>query len=146
MSKEHCEKIRISTMAILDGEKPLLLADEVDEHTRSCAHCRRELEQQKQTAALLHGQTRRVFAEDLWPTVAASIEPLSKPNHPRELPLFVMLGLFLLAYKIIGVLPGFHASVLTKLVPLVIVFVFFSLLKQNPLTINQNLRPEGDTR
>jgi predicted anti-sigma-YlaC factor YlaD len=146
MSEEFCEKVRISAMAILDGEKPTLPANEVDEHIRSCADCQRAVEQQGQTAGLLAGQSRRVFAEDVWPKVAVSIEASARPKHLREVFLFVLLGVFLLAYKVIEVLPGIATGVAIKLAPLVVVFVFFCLLRQNPFAINQNLRLEGDTQ
>jgi anti-sigma factor RsiW len=146
MSKELCEKVRISAMAILDGENPPLPANETNAHIEHCPDCRHELEQQKQTVGLLASQSRRVFAEDIWPQVATSIEGLSKPKHPREPVLFLMLCLFLLAYKIIEVLPGLNVGVVMKLAPLAVVLMFFSLLKQNPLEINQSLRLEGDTK
>ena len=146
MSKEFCEKVRISAMTILDGEEPILSVNEVNEHIEHCADCRHELEQQKQVDAILHGQSRRTFAENVWPTVAARIEQSAKPNRLSELLLFVSLGIFLLAYKIIEVLPGITHSVTIKLVPLAIVFVFFRVLKQNPLEIRPNLRLEGNTK
>ena len=146
MNREYCEKVRISAMAILDGEVPLLSENQVNEHLASCADCCRELEQQKQAARLLDGQSRRVFAEDLWPRMAVAIEKLTaKPKHLRELHFFVMLSLFLLGYKIVEVLPGISIGVLFKLLPLGVVFVFFGLLKQNPIEISQSLRLEGDT-
>jgi predicted anti-sigma-YlaC factor YlaD len=157
MSKKYCEKIRISKMAILDGEEPLLSAKQVNEHLESCSECRLMLEQQKQAAELLDGQTRRVFDEDVWSAVAISIKKLvsverravaglAKPKRLQHTHLFIMLGLFLIAYKIIEVLPGLNISVAIKLVPLAVAFVFFNLIKQNPFVINQNLRYEGDTR
>jgi predicted anti-sigma-YlaC factor YlaD len=146
MSKEFCEKVRISAMTILDGEEPILSVNEVNEHIEHCADCRHELEQQKQVDAILHGQNRRTFAENVWPTIAARIERSAKPNRLSELLLFVLLGIFLLAYKIIEVLPGITPSVTIKLVPLAIVFVFFRVLKQNPLEIRPNLRLEGNTK
>lgn len=146
MSKEFCEKVRISAMAILDGEKPILPANEVNEHIRCCADCQRALEQQKQTMDLLASQTRLAFAEDVWPKVAASIEATAKPKYTTKVLLFALLGLFLFACKIVEVLPGTAAGVTIKLAPLVVLFVFFYLLKENPLTINRNLNVEGDIK
>lgn len=146
MSKDFCEKVRISAMAILDGEEPPLSARQVNEHLESCVECRHELEEQRLAAGLLNGKSRRVFAEDVWPRVADCIEAKAEPKHPGELPLLVTLSILLVAYKILEVLPGVDAGVIIKLVPLVAVLVFFSLLKQNPLTISQNLRLEGDTK
>ncbi|MHC4645933.1 MAG: zf-HC2 domain-containing protein [Planctomycetota bacterium] len=56
MTEEYCQKVRISAMAILDGEAPLLSAGEIAEHAESCADCRQELERQKQVLGLLNEQ------------------------------------------------------------------------------------------
>ena len=146
MSKDYCEQVQISVMAISDGEESPLLANEVNEHIKSCADCRHALEQQKQVVAFLAGQSRRVCAEDVWPKVAASIEATAKAERTTEVLLFALLGLLLFACKIIEVLPGIAAGVAIKLAPLVVVFVFFRLLKENPLTINRNLNVEGDIK
>jgi predicted anti-sigma-YlaC factor YlaD len=147
MNKEYCEKIQVSAMAILDGEVPQLSAKQVSEHLQLCADCRYELEQQKQAVELLDGHSRRVFTEDVWSGIAVAIEESrARPKQRQELRPFVMLCLFLLTYKFIEVLPGFTPGVAAKLMPLIVVSVFFGLLKQNPFVISQNLRLQGDTR
>jgi predicted anti-sigma-YlaC factor YlaD len=147
MNKEYCEKIRISAMAILDGEVPQLPEKDINKHLESCADCRLELEQQKQAAGLLDGQNRRVFTEDISPRVAAAVEAAEAgPKQPANVPAFVIFCLFLIAYKIIEVLPAVTPGVVIKMMPLLVILLFFSLLKQNPFTINQNLRLEGDIR
>jgi hypothetical protein len=52
---------------------------------------------------------------------------------------FVVLCLFLLTHKIIEVLPSVTAGVATKLAPVVVLILFFALIKQNPFKINPNL-------
>lgn len=147
MNKEYCEKIQVSAMAILDGEAPQLSEKDINKHLESCADCRLELEQQKQAAGLLNGQGRRVFNEDISFGIAAAIEaPEAGPKQPANVPAFVILCLFLLVYKIIEVLPAVTPGVVIKMMPLLVILLFFSLLKQNPFTINQNLRLEGDIR
>ncbi|MHC4790338.1 MAG: zf-HC2 domain-containing protein [Planctomycetota bacterium] len=147
MNKEYCEKVRISAMAILDGEVPQLSSEELNEHIQSCAHCRHELEQQKVVIGLLSEQSRRLFSDDIWSRIAAGIaQSRAKQKVGKELLPLAVLGLILLIYKIIEVLPGFTPGLFVKLMPLVPVFVFFCLLKQNPFKINQNLRLEGDIR
>ena len=147
MNKEYCEKIQVSAMAILDGEAPQLPEKDINKHLESCADCRLELEQQKQAAGLLDGQNRRIFAEDISSRIAVAIEEAEAgPKQPANVPAFVILCLFLLAYKIIEVLPAVTPGVALKMMPLLVILLFFSLLKQNPFTINQNLRLEGDIR
>ena len=131
----------MSAMAILDGEEPQLSAKEINEHLQSCADCRHELELQKDIAKLLGNQNRRSFTEDICSRIAAVIQESEARRYAgQKLWPFVVLGLILLGYKIIEVLPGVTAGLVIKSTPLVVIIVFFSLLKQNPFKINQNLR------
>ena len=57
---------------------------------------------------------------------------------------FIILGLILLVYKVIEVLPSFTPSLIIKLTPVILVFVFFGLLKENPFKVNQNLKLKGN--
>jgi len=154
MNKNYCQKIRISAMAILDGEEPQLSAEKINEHLQSCADCRHELERQKQIVNLLGKQKRREFqlpnSNYRIPITEISAGRLTAENRKSKienssLP-FVALGLILFTYKIIEVLPGVTAGLAIKSIPLVVIIVFFSLLKQNPFKINQNLTLEGDIR
>ena len=147
MNKEYCEKVRISAMAISDGEQPLLSELQIKEHIESCADCRLELEQQKYAMELLSGQERRPYDIDVWSGIETVIEQSAVRTKPRmQLWLFAALGLVLFACKIIEVLPVFAPGVIFKLMSLVIVFVFFILLGQNPFIINQNLTLKGDIK
>ena len=147
MNKEYCEKIRISAMAIFDGEQPLLSERQIKEHIESCEVCRAELEGQKSAAELLDGRSRRSFDFDVWPGVEAAVEQsAARPKHRLQSRLFVSLGLVLLACKIIEVLPVFTPGIVFKLMSLAIIFVFFILLGQNPFAINQNLILKGDLK
>ena len=147
MVSEYCEKIRISAMAIRDGETPPLSEQEVSKHLESCADCRLEIDQQKQAMALLDGRSRRVFAQDVWPEIAAAVEATkARPRQPASVLPFVILCLFLLTHKIIEVLPSVTAGVMIKLAPVAVLVLFFTLIKQNPFEINQNLKLQGDTK
>jgi hypothetical protein len=97
---------------------------------------------------LLSKQNRRSFTEDVSSRIAVAVEESGrvcfahqKRNGQRLWP-FVALCLILLTYKIIEVLPGVTAGLIIKLITLVIIFVFFCLLKQNPFKIKQNLTLE----
>ena len=147
MNKEYCEKVRISIMAISDGERPLLSELQIKEHIESCEDCRFELEQQKYAIELLDGQIRRPYNINVWSGIKTVIgQSAIRPKHSLQLWLFAALGLILFAYKIIEVLPVFTPGVIFKLMSLVIVFVFFVLLGQNPFAINQNLILKGDLK
>ncbi len=147
MNKEYCEKVRISIMAILDGERPLLSELQIKEHIESCADCRLELEQREYATDLLDGQKRRPYDIDVWSGIEPVIEQSAiLPKHSLQLWLFAALGLILIACRIIEVLPAFTPGVIFKLMSLVIVFVFFVLLGQNPFAINQNLILKGDSK
>ena len=147
MNKEYCERIRISAMALRDGESAPLSEQEISKHLESCANCRLEIDQQKQAIELLDGRSRRVFAHDVWPEIAAAMEGTNgRFEQPASAIPFVILCLFLLIHKTIEVLPSVTAGVTIKLIPVVVLVLFFGLIKQNPFEINPNLRLQGDTK
>jgi predicted anti-sigma-YlaC factor YlaD len=147
MMSERCEKVRLAAMAALDGETPPLSEQEIHEHLATCAACRAEVEQLQQVLAPLNRQKPRVFAEDVWPGVEAALREQAAPAQPRrEAYVFVVLGLFLLACKVLGVLPELGGNWLPKALPLVAALVLFGVLKQNPFHITGNLKLEGDLR
>jgi anti-sigma factor RsiW len=168
MNKEYCERIRISAMAIRDGESPPLAEQEVKKHLESCADCRLEIGRQEQAIDLLDGRSRRVFAQDVWPRLSPSLvrrvgqvgqvrqarpQGHARPEQSANALPFVILCLFLLAYKVVEVLPFVTAGVAVKLIPVGVLVLFFALLKQNPFEINPNLgrrqaslRLQGDTK
>lgn len=154
MSREYCERIRISAMAVRDGESPPLSEREIGKHLESCAECRLAIEQQEQAAGLLGGRSWGVFAHDVWPGIAAALQDSKlRPARSPNVAAFVVLCLFLLAHKVVEVLPSVTAGVTVKLIPVGVLVLFFTLLKQNPFQINPNLgRPQaslelqGDTK
>jgi anti-sigma factor RsiW len=134
-------------MAILDGEIPQLSKEEISEHLESCADCRYELEQQKEVMGLLAEQSRRSSTEDIWPRVSAAIgESTAGRKTNVELYVLGLLGLVLFIYKIFEVLPNLTPGAVIKLMPLAVVFIFFALLRQNPFSLSQHLRTQGDIR
>jgi anti-sigma factor RsiW len=154
MNKEYCERIRISAMAIRDGETAPLAEQEVSKHLESCADCRLEIGRQEQAMELLNGRSRRIFAHDVWPEIATALEETKgRPEQHANVLAFVILCLFLLTYKVVEVLPSITAGIAIKLIPVGVLVLFFALLKQNPFEINPNLgrrqaslKLQGDTR
>jgi hypothetical protein len=134
-------------MATRDGESPPLSEQEVKKHLESCADCWLEIDRQRQAIKLLDGRSRRVFTQDVWPEIAAATKGTAVgQKQPASVLPFVVLCLFLLTHKIIEVLPSVTAGVIIKLAPVVVLVLFFALIKQNPFEINQNLRLQGDTK
>jgi len=145
MGKDYCEKVRISAMAILEGEAPQLSATEVQEHLASCADCRGELEQQKQVTELLSEQRLRDFSDDLSPRIAAAIEQAAPGPERLGQPIVVtVLVVFLLACRTIEVLPAVAPGLAVKLMPVALITAFFILVKQNPFKISRNIGFIGD--
>ncbi len=147
MMSERCEKVKLAAMAALDGETPPLSEQEIHEHLAACAACRAEVEQLQQALAPLNRQKPRSFTEDVCPGEEAALHKQVAPAQPRrEMYVFVVLGLFLLACKVVGVLPELGGNWLPKVLPLAAALVFFAVLKQNPFHITGNLKLEGDLR
>ncbi|HNY78113.1 MAG: zf-HC2 domain-containing protein [Sedimentisphaerales bacterium] len=147
MMSERCEKVRLAAMAALDGETPPLSEQEIREHLAGCAACRAQVEQLQRALAPLKRQKLRVVAEDVWPGVEAALRKQTAPAQPRrEACVFAALGLFLLACKIVGVLPELAGNWLPKVLPLAAALVLFCVLKQNPFQITGNLKLEGNLR
>jgi predicted anti-sigma-YlaC factor YlaD len=147
MMSERCEKVQLAAMAALDGETPPLSEQEIQEHLAACAACRAEVQQLQQRLAPLDRQKLRAFAQDVWPGVAAALRKQAAPAQPRrEAYVFTLLGLSLLACKMVGVLPELEGNWLPKVLPLAAALVLFGVLKQNPFHITGNLKLEGDLR
>jgi predicted anti-sigma-YlaC factor YlaD len=147
MMSERCEKVQLAAMAALDGEKPPLSEQEIQEHLAACAACRAELRQLQEVLEPLNRQKPRVFAQDVWPGVEAALRTQGTAARPRrEVYVFAVLGLFLLACKVVGVLPLLGGNWLPKVLPLVAALVLFGVLKQNPFHLTGNLKLEGDLR
>jgi len=144
MNKEYCVRIRISAMAIRDGETAPLSEQEVSKHLESCTDCRLEIDKQRQATELLNGRSRQVFTHDVWPKIAAALEDTKgRPAQSANVAAFVVLCLFLLAYKVVEVLPSVTAGVGIRLIPVGVLVLFFALLKQNPFEVNPNLSLQG---
>jgi len=55
----------------------------------------------------------------------------------------VILGLLLLGYCLLEIVPNRHLGLLFKLVPILLVIAAFSYLRENPFRINTQLTLEG---
>ena len=96
-------------------------------------------------ANLLDAQERRERTENVWQRVekqlpdAAPAQSTSTAWHP-----FVFLGVLLLGYRMVEMIPDRDFGFIFKLVPVLLVIAAFSYLRENPFKINSELRLEGE--
>lgn len=144
MTRVDCESVCRSTMATEDGYVSELSADQIESHLAGCADCRTEVRQLRALANLLDGQKRRQRTESVWEHLEQHLpDPLPTPSASRVGYPFVILGLLLLGYRLIEMIPDRHFGILFKLVPILFVMAAFSYLRENPFKINSELTLEG---
>ena len=143
MTRVDCESVCRSAMAREDGCVSDLSADQIEAHLADCSDCRREVRQLRTLANLLDGQKRRQRTENIWEHVeqhlpdALPTRSVSRVGYP-----FVILGLLLLGYRLVEIIPDRHLGLLFKLVPILLVIAAFSYLRENPFKINSQLTLE----
>ncbi len=137
MNELSCEDVLMSQMAAADGEEPQFPNEKLAAHIAACANCQHEL---KQLQALDHVLVDHNFAEqrvDLWPAIENRIT--KRTNSVLGWRPFALIGLLLVVYKLLEMLPARDLGLAFKLVPLVIVALLFVLIKENPFRINTEL-------
>ena len=137
MRELSCEDVLMAQMAAADGEAPAFSKEQLAVHMARCGNCQHEL---KQLQALDHVLARHAVSEpqvDLWPTIENRIA-----KHTSSVPgwkPFALIGLLLVIYKLLEMLPAHDLGIAFKLVPLVIVSLLFVFIKENPFRINTEL-------
>lgn len=134
MQKLSCEDVLTAQMAAADGEEPGLSKELLAAHVASCANCRHELDQLQALDQVLVMHTLSEARVDLWPAIENRIA--------KRVPAwqsFALIGLLLVIYKLLEMLPARDPGIAIKLVPLVIVVLLFVLIKENPFRINTEL-------
>ncbi len=134
MNKTNCEDVLMAMMARLDGEENER-ADPAALHLAECDACQKEFEQMQTTDNLLKRQSRREQDADLW----SAIKPRIETKNQMTWQPFAFLGIFLVGYKLLELLPDDGFGLWFKLVPLVFVIALFGFLKENPFKINTEL-------
>lgn len=71
-----CEQIRISAMAISDGEEGPISSAQIDEHVRECAACREEVESLCDASPLPPTIRRAKSTESIWPSLESRLRDL----------------------------------------------------------------------
>ena len=135
MKELSCEDVLMAQMAVADGEEPGFSKEELFAHIEVCASCRHELKQSQALDNMLAGQTLRESRVDLWPAIENRIAGRSAIGWRP----FALIGLLLVIYKLLEMLPARDPGMAFKLVPLVIVAVLFAFIRENPFRINTEL-------
>ncbi|HEX8736213.1 MAG TPA: hypothetical protein VF721_12870 [Pyrinomonadaceae bacterium] len=137
MTKTNCENVLMAMLAELDGEKVEISAEQKTLHFAECAECRQEFEKIQKTGDLLKRQARREPDADLWSAIEKRIEPKCAPRFGWRI--FLVLGAFLVACKLLEMLPAEELGWWLKLAPLIFVVALFGFLRENPFKINTEL-------
>lgn len=124
---EVCETVRLSAMAIGDGEVPPMPEGEVKAHLSGCEECRREVEMMEGSRDLLMPVRRRTVEADLWPRIEGRLR--SRKG------VFVPFLLLLVGYRILEVLPDLDLGLIVKVLPLLLAVSLFAVLKENPFVL-----------
>ena len=134
MKELSCENVLVAQMASADGEEPEFAKEQLAAHIAGCANCQNELKQLQALDHVLAGHTLSEPRVDLWPAIENRI---SRPALGWRR--FAVIGLLLVIYKLLEMLPARDPGMAFKLVPLVIVVLLFVLIKENPFRINTEL-------
>jgi hypothetical protein len=141
MTEINCENVSMAAMAIADGCESALSADEIKAHIENCFDCRQEITELQALSSLLDGQKRQQQVADTWTSIEARLPIVSTETHSRPL---MVLGVLLLGYRLVEMLPDRDLVWLFKLLPVIVVVAAFSYLRENPFKINAELRFEGE--
>ena len=137
MKELSCEDVLMAQMTVADGQQPAFSKEQLAAHMTNCVNCQNELQQ---LLALDRVLTSHTFAEthiDLWPAIENRIAQSS--NSVLGWQPFALIGLLLIIYKLLEMVPERDPGIALKLVPLIIVTLLFVLIKENPFRINTEL-------
>ena len=137
MKELSCEDVLMAQMAVADGEQPGFSKEQLVAHIGVCANCRHELKQSQALDQVLAGQTLAESRVDLWPAIENRIAKRTRAAFGWKP--FALIGLLLVIYKLLEMLPAQDPGMAFKLVPLVIVALLFVLIRENPFRINTDL-------
>ena len=137
MKELSCEDVLMAQMAVADGEEPGFSKEQLVAHLGVCANCRHELKQSQALDHVLAGHTISEPRVDIWPAIENRIARRNRSAIGWKP--FALIGLLLVIYKLLEMLPARDPGMAFKLVPLVIVALLFVLIRENPFRINTEL-------
>ena len=138
MNQPGCEEMQIAAMAIEEGQVPEIPVPLVREHLNQCPACRDAVTAMSSTLATLARRTRRRHPAGLWPAIQRNVAP-----RPAAWP-YVVLAMLLGVYELIELVPDRQWSIATQIIPVLIAFGLFRIVKQSPFQIATELRLEGE--
>ena len=138
MNQPGCEEMQIAAMAIAEGQAPEIPVPLVREHLNQCPACRDAVTAISPTLATLARQTRRRHPADLWPAIQRNVAPRSAAWP------YVVLAVLLGVYELIELVSDRQWSIAIQIIPVLIAFGLFRILKQSPFQIATELRLEGE--
>ena len=138
MNQPGCEEMQIAAMAIAEGQAPEIPVPLVREHLNQCPACRDAVTAISPTLATLARQTRRRHPADLWPAIQRNVAP-----RPAAWP-YVVLAMLLVVYELIDLVSDRQWSIAIQIIPVLIAFGLFRILKQSPFQIATELRLGGE--
>ena len=137
MKELSCEDVLIAQMAAADGEETGFSREQLVAHVEGCANCLHELKQLQALDQVLARQTLSEPRVDLWPAIENRISKRTRSAFGWQP--FALIGVLLVIYKLMEMLPANDPGMAFKLVPLVIVVLLFVLIRENPFRINTEL-------
>jgi hypothetical protein len=145
MTELNCESVCMAAMATADGYQADLSPNEIKTHLTDCADCRQEIEQLRALSSLLDTQKRQPQVADTWAALEARLPagPAEQSPAPQR-NLFLLLGVMLLGYRLVEMLPDRDLIWLFKVLPIILVAAAFIYLRENPFKLNAELRFEGE--
>ena len=137
MKELSCEDVLMAQMAAADGEAQAFSKEQLAAHMTGCANCQNELKQLQVLDRMLASHTLSEPHVDFWPAIENRIaKPTSSVLGWQP---FALIGVLLVVYKLLEMLPARDPGMALKLVPAVIVVLLFVLIKENPFRINTEL-------
>lgn len=136
MKDMTCENVLMAMMAEADGERAELSLEELAEHLGACKDCRDEAVRMQRINDILRQRIRAEETVDLWPAVASRLDQL--PSRMGWKP-YAVVGVLLLVYKLVELVPKEDPGWTIKLMPLVIFGALLVFLRENPFRINSEL-------
>jgi hypothetical protein len=142
VNQTNCEDAMLQMIAELDGEETEISAEQAAAHLVFCGNCRQEFEQTQNTLNLLRTQKRREQEAELWLEIENLLDARAESAPNRTWQPFLFLGAFLVAYKLLEMLPERELGWSLKFAPLILIVALFAFLKENPFKINTELTLE----
>ena len=151
MTTPDCESVCMAAMAIADGHHSEWSPAELEAHLERGPGCRQEVEHLRALSTLLDAPARRQQTEDLWQRVEQKLPverrlPSADPARTvsRSWGALMLLGVLLIGYRIVEMVPDRNFGFLFKLVPVLLVMAAFVYIRDNPFKVNPELRLEGE--